>query len=78
MVAIRRLATTLTTFVGSLTPKMASRSDGCDHSNISIPLSSAQLADLGHPNTPLVAVGAAFGVQNYTCTSENKFQCVSV
>jgi hypothetical protein len=44
-----------------------------DLSNVTIPLSPAQQTALGPPTTPLTAVGVAFGVQNYTCSTNNVF-----
>ena len=46
----------------------------CDLSGARIPLTDAQAAALGQPNTSYpTAVGVAFGVQNYTCAKDNTF-----
>lgn len=46
----------------------------CDLSDARIPLPNAQLAALGQPNSSYpTAIGVAFGVQNYTCSSSNNF-----
>jgi hypothetical protein len=46
----------------------------CDLSNVQLTLPNAQLAVLGQPNSSHpTAVGVAFGVQNYTCTTNNNF-----
>jgi len=45
----------------------------CDLSKTTIPLTPAQLTALGSPTTTLAAVGLGFGVQNYTCSSDNVF-----
>jgi hypothetical protein len=46
----------------------------CDLSNVQLTLPDAQLAVLGKPNSSHpVAVGVAFGVQNYTCSTNNNF-----
>ena len=46
----------------------------CNLSNVQIPLPSAQLTALGHPNSSFPsAIGVAFGVQNYTCSQSNNY-----
>jgi hypothetical protein len=46
----------------------------CDLSNVQLTLPDAQLAVLGKPNSSHpTAVGVAFGVQNYTCSTNNNF-----
>ena len=49
----------------------------CDLSNVQLTLPDAQLAVLGKPNSSHpTAVGVAFGVQNYTCSTNNNFTSV--
>lgn len=49
----------------------------CDLSNVQLTLPDAQLAVLGQPNSSHpTAIGVAFGVQNYTCSTNNNFTCV--
>lgn len=46
----------------------------CDLSNAQLTLPDAQLAVLGKPNSSYpTAIGVAFGVQNYTCSTNNNF-----
>jgi hypothetical protein len=73
MVAISNVVTTVAGFFSSSIPALCKEPGVCNLSNTSIPLSSAQQTALGSPTTPLVAVGVAFGVQNYTCSTNNVF-----
>jgi len=74
MVAIPTAVTIVAGLFSSALPPKPQGS--CDLSKVTIPLSSAQLAALGAPTTPLAAVGLGVGTQNYTC-SNNVFVCVS-
>ena len=75
MVAVPNVVTIVAgLFTGAIPAKPA---ESCDLSKVTIPLSPAQLAALGAPTTPLAAVGLGVGVQNYTCSSNNLFVCVS-
>jgi len=73
MVAISNIITIATGLVSSSIPESSRQPGVCDLSKISIPLSPAQETALGSPTTPLAAVGVAFGVQNYTCSTSNVF-----
>lgn len=47
----------------------------CSLSGVHISLPDAQAAVLGQPNSSYpTAVSVAFGVQNYTCSKDNKFR----
>ena len=75
MVAVPNVVTIVAgLFSSALPPKP---SGACDLSKVTIPLSPAQLAALGGPTTPLAAVGLGVGIQNYTCSTNNVFVCVS-
>lgn len=77
MVAVPAIITAIASLCSSWTGP--SKKPGvCDLSKTTIPLSPAQLTVLGPPTTPLAAVGLAFGVQNYTCSTNNVFVCVFV
>jgi hypothetical protein len=76
MVAIPKIVTTVAGFFTSSVPGSSFKPGVCDLSKTTIPLSPAQQTALGSPTTPLAAVGLAFGVQNYTCSTNNVFVCV--
>ena len=75
MVAI---PTAVTIVAGLFSSAIPSKQPGaCDLSSVTIPLSPAQQTALGSPGAPLAAVGLGVGVQNYTCSANNVFVCVS-
>ena len=78
MVAISTIVTVIAGFLGSRTSGSSKQHGDCDLSKVAIPLSPAQQTALGSPTTPLSAVGVGFGVQNYTCSANNVFVCVSI
>jgi len=73
MVAIPSIVTVFLGLFSSAIPGPAKKPGAPDLSNVTIPLTPAQLTALGAPTTPLSAVGLAFGVQNYTCSANNVF-----
>lgn len=73
MVAVPKIVTTVAGFFTSSVPGSSFKPGVCDLSKTTIPLSPAQQTTLGSPTTPLAAVGLAFGVQNYTCSTNNVF-----
>jgi len=73
MVAISNIVTIAAGLFSSSIPGLPGKPGTCDLSKTVIPLSSAQQTALGSPTTPLAAVGLGFGVQNYTCSSNNVF-----
>ena len=76
MVAIPSIVTVVLGLFSSMTHGPVKKPGVSDLSNVTIPLSPAQLTALGAPTTPLTAVGLGFGVQNYTCSANNVFVCV--
>ena len=77
MVAVPNIVTVVAGLFSSAIPGPVKKPGAHDLSNVTIPLSPAQLTALGAPTTPLTAVGLGFGVQNYTCSANNVFVCVS-
>jgi len=73
MVAIPNIVTAVAGFFTSSIPGLSRQSGVCDLSKTTIPLSPTQQTALGSPTTSLAAVGLGFGVQNYTCSSNNVF-----
>jgi len=73
MVAVPNIVTIAAGMFSSSIPGLPGRPGVCDLSKTTIPLSPAQQTALGSPTTPLAAVGLGFGVQNYTCSSNNVF-----
>lgn len=76
MVAVSSFVTAVAAFVSS-TITSAQHPEPCDLSKATFPLSPAQQTALGSPGGPLTAVGVAFGVQNYSCSTNNAFVYVS-
>lgn len=78
MVAVPRALTSFATLFSAWYPEPRGQRPQCDLSGVTMPISPAQQTALGAPSTPLAAVGLGFGVQNYTCSSNNVFVCVLV
>lgn len=76
MVAISTIVTTIVGLFGS-TSRLSQKSRVCDLGKTTIPFSPEQHTALGSPLAPITAVGVAFGVQNYTCSTDNVFVYVS-
>jgi len=73
MVAVSNIVAAAAGLFSLSIPGLSGRPGTCDLSKTVIPLSPAQQTALGSPTTPLAAVGLGFGVQNYTCSSNNVF-----
>lgn len=76
MVAVSRALISIAGALSTCTGGPRGQKGQCDLSGVTLPLSPAQQTALGSPTTPLSAVGLGFGVQNYTCSSNNVFVCV--